>query len=178
VESLRSGHHPTPGSSSASSSLSSGPSAEQQNQTTAAVNQHVDDGDDNDTDDDDDDDDTSSPKRYLRIRNFNSFVFKDADLLKGGDSARPSNKDEDGSSDQESGVAVGKDVPPKPGWNKPRLITEPSTTPVKGVFTQDIVSCLPYTEVMSEEMYEVTDVMMDDSRLLLLKVSLDCLSLK
>jgi len=37
------------------------------------------------------------------------------------------------------------------------------------VFKKDIVSWLPYTEVVSEETFEVTDVMMDDCRLLLLK---------
>jgi hypothetical protein len=55
-------------------------------------------------------------------------------------------------------------------WSRRRVVREPSTTPVKGVFKQDIVSSLPYTEVVSEETFEVTDVMMDDCRLLLLKV--------
>ncbi|KAF9450622.1 hypothetical protein P691DRAFT_454949 [Macrolepiota fuliginosa MF-IS2] len=55
-------------------------------------------------------------------------------------------------------------------WGKRRVVREPSITPVKGVFKKDIVSWLPYTEVVSEETFEVTDVMMDDCRLLLLKV--------
>ncbi len=58
-------------------------------------------------------------------------------------------------------------------WGKRRVVREPSITPVKGVFKKDIVSWLPYTEVVSEETFEVTDVMMDDCRLLLLKVCFD-----
>jgi hypothetical protein len=55
-------------------------------------------------------------------------------------------------------------------WGKRRVVREPSVTPVRGVFKRDVVSWLPYTEVVSEETFEVTDVMMDDCRLLLLKV--------
>lgn len=62
-------------------------------------------------------------------------------------------------------------------WGKRRIVREPSITPVKGVFKKDIVSWLPYTEVVSEETFEVTDVMMDDCRLLLLKVCFDSLHL-
>ena len=39
------------------------------------------------------------------------------------------------------------------------------------MFTKDIISSLPYVEVVSEQTFEVTDVMMDDCRMLLLKVS-------
>jgi len=178
VESLRPEHHP-------GNSSSPGPSTESSNQATVLADQHEhDDDDDTDTDDDDNTEQgrrSSSPRRYLRIRNFNSFVFKDSDLLKGGGSAQASIEDESLSSDQESGTGsttiggTGREgVPQNSRWSKPRLITEPSTTPVKGVFTEDIVSWLPYTEVISEETYEVTDVMIDDSRLLLLKVRIDC----
>jgi len=175
VESLRPEHHPQ--ILKPLGDGSPGPSTESPNQATVLVDQH---DDDTDTDDDDDDDDTEqgrrspSPRRYLRIRNFNSFMFKDSDLLKEGDSAQASIEDESLSSDQESGETGKEGVSRKSRWSKPRLITEPSTTPVKGVFTEDIVSWLPYTEVISEETYEVTDVMMDDNRLLLLKVRLDC----
>ena len=58
----------------------------------------------------------------------------------------------------------------KARWRAPRLVTESSTTSVKGVFKHDIESSLPYMEVVSEDTFEVTDVMMDDCRLLLLKV--------
>ncbi|KAF8178260.1 hypothetical protein BJ912DRAFT_667788 [Pholiota molesta] len=86
-------------------------------------------------------------KRYLRVRDFNPYSFT-----------------EDG------GALV--DSHTHPGtrhWRQPRLVTEASTTAVKGVFTKDIVSSLPYMEIVSREAFEVTDVMMDDCRLLLLK---------
>jgi len=34
-----------------------------------------------------------------------------------------------------------------------------------------VVSHLPYSEIVSQETFDVTDVMMDDGRILLLKVS-------
>jgi hypothetical protein len=56
------------------------------------------------------------------------------------------------------------------GW-KCRDVMKPSTTPKKGTYKKDIFSSLPYTEVISEETFYTKDVMMDDSRLLLLRVS-------
>ncbi|KAJ6595657.1 hypothetical protein DFH09DRAFT_1024464 [Mycena vulgaris] len=53
-------------------------------------------------------------------------------------------------------------------WTR-RIVTTPSTTPSRGVFVKDIVSALPYSEVVSEEKYNVTDVMMDDCRVLLMQ---------
>ena len=55
-------------------------------------------------------------------------------------------------------------------WRAPRLVTETSKMSAKGVFARDIESSLPYMEVVSEDTFDVTDVMMDDCRLLLLKV--------
>ncbi|THU80067.1 hypothetical protein K435DRAFT_512266 [Dendrothele bispora CBS 962.96] len=51
-----------------------------------------------------------------------------------------------------------------------RIVTEPSTVDVRGVFNTDIESYLPYVEVVTEKEYDTTEVMMDDCRLLLLKV--------
>lgn len=87
-------------------------------------------------------------KRYLRVRDFNPYSFT-----------------EDGGAFVDSHTHPGTQH-----WRQPRLVTEASTTPVKGVFTRDIVSSLPYMEIVSREAFEVTDVMMDDCRLLLLKV--------
>jgi hypothetical protein len=56
-------------------------------------------------------------------------------------------------------------------WRSPKVVTEVSRVPVNGVFKYDIMSSLPYVETVSDETYDVTDVMMDDSRVLLLKVS-------
>ncbi|KAH9478417.1 hypothetical protein JR316_0008872 [Psilocybe cubensis] len=92
--------------------------------------------------------------KYLRIRDFNPYSFpKAADPM--------TFRVTDGKGKQKAEE--------KTRWRVPRLVVEPSTTPVKGVFKQDIVSSLPYMEVVSEEAFEVTDVMMDDCRLLLLK---------
>ena len=180
AESLRPENHPRVLRSS-STTGSSVPSA---NSAPPMESHHIDDDDDVNTDDENEDDKetaerqrTSSPRRHLRIRNFNSFVFKDTDLLNEVDSASVLNEDDGGLIYGEAGkrsMPPGKKGKNMTRWAKPRLVTEPSTTPVKGVFTQDIVSWLPYTEVISEETYEVTDVMMDDSRLLLLKVRPNC----
>ena len=96
---------------------------------------------------DGDDSEASPARRYLRVRDFNPYVFV-------GDGAVPV-------------CAKKRD---RAVWHEPRLVTRPSTTHVKGVFTKDIVSSLPYMEIISKEKFEVTDVMMDDCRLLLLKV--------
>lgn len=57
------------------------------------------------------------------------------------------------------------------GW-RGRIVREPSTILAEDAFDQDVVSHLPYCEIVSEEAFNVTDVMMDDGRILLLKVSL------
>jgi hypothetical protein len=54
------------------------------------------------------------------------------------------------------------------GW-KCRAVTSPSTTFTEGAFEKDIISSLPYTEVISEETFCANDVLMDGSRLLLQK---------
>ncbi|PFH48704.1 hypothetical protein AMATHDRAFT_149261 [Amanita thiersii Skay4041] len=50
-----------------------------------------------------------------------------------------------------------------------RFVTEPSIIPSYGVFQHDIRSSLPYTEILSRETFDVTDVLLDDRRILLLK---------
>ncbi|KAJ4490229.1 hypothetical protein J3R30DRAFT_3420148 [Lentinula aciculospora] len=50
-----------------------------------------------------------------------------------------------------------------------RVVTEPTNINVRGVFTQNIVSWLPYVEAISQDTFNVNEVMMDDSRLLLIK---------
>jgi len=63
--------------------------------------------------------------------------------------------------------AVGDDCEGQRG----RIVLEPSTIPAQNAFAHDVVSHLPYREIVSEETFDVTDVMMDDGRILLLKVS-------
>ena len=90
-------------------------------------------------------------RSLLRIRDFNPYSFTNV-------------------SDFGSETFNGKGKH-KARWRAPRLVTETSKTSAKGVFTRDIESSLPYMEVVSEDTFEVTDVMMDDCRLLLLEVS-------
>jgi hypothetical protein len=52
-----------------------------------------------------------------------------------------------------------------------RVVRESSTILAEDAFDQDVVSHLPYCEIISEDTFDVTDVMMDDGRILLLKVS-------
>jgi len=87
--------------------------------------------------------------RFIRLRDYNPYAVMECLEEQGGNNRKGKHK---------------------ANWNEPRAVTDPSTTLVKGVFKHDIVSCLPYVEVVSEEMFEVTDVMMDDCRLLLLRV--------
>ena len=89
-------------------------------------------------------------RSMLRIRDFNPYSFTKV-------------------SDFGSETLNGKGKH-KARWRAPRLVTETSKTSAKGVFTRDIESSLPYMEVVSEDTFEVTDVMMDDCRLLLLEV--------
>ena len=89
-------------------------------------------------------------RSLLRIRDFNPYSFTKV-------------------SDFGSETLNGKGKH-KARWRAPRLVTETSRTSAKGVFTRDIESSLPYMEVVSEDTFEVTDVMMDDCRLLLLEV--------
>jgi hypothetical protein len=56
------------------------------------------------------------------------------------------------------------------GW-KCRAVTTASTTLTEGVYEDNIVSSLPYTEVVSEETFCTDIVLMDGSRLLLPEVS-------
>lgn len=93
--------------------------------------------------------DSPIPLRHLRLRDFNPYSVKQQ------------------SQAQQLSDKKGKK---KMDWREPTVVTEWSTIDVKGIFKHDITSCLPYVEVVSEEMFEVTDVMMDDCRLLLLRV--------
>lgn len=101
------------------------------------------------------DNDQPIPLRYLRLRDFNPYSVKQR--LK-----------EQQLSDQKGKRKI--------SWREPFVVTERSTMDVKGIFKHDITSWLPYVEVVSEEMFEVTDVMMDDCRLLLLRVGVSCKS--
>ncbi|KAF5378835.1 hypothetical protein D9615_006966 [Tricholomella constricta] len=109
----------------------------------------------------------STSWRHLRFRDYNPYSImerlQEEGRLQGGG-------DGDGVSMESSGNDKKGKGKGKVSWRTPRVITEPTVTNVRGVFREDVTSWLPYMEVVSEEIFEVTDVMMDDSRLLLLKV--------
>jgi hypothetical protein len=103
----------------------------------------------------DGDNDPPVPPRHLRLRDFNPYSVKQR------------------LAEQQFIDKKGKK---KMDWREPYVVTERSTMDVKGIFKHDITSWLPYVEVVSEETFEVTDVMMDDCRLLLLRVGISCVS--
>ncbi|KAK0431497.1 hypothetical protein EV421DRAFT_1927589, partial [Armillaria borealis] len=84
-----------------------------------------------------------SMHRYLRIRDFNPFVVHKGKVL----------WDESDNSH----------------WQWRQVIKETTTTQVEGAFKKNIESSLPYTEVVSRQAFDMTDVMMDDCRILILK---------
>lgn len=92
-------------------------------------------------------------RRFLRIRDFNPYAQTKAARLETKDHA----------------IFKGKGRI-RSVWRTPKVVTETSRVEMNGVFKYDIMSSLPYVETVSDETFDVTDVMMDDSRLLLLKV--------
>jgi hypothetical protein len=97
---------------------------------------------DGETEDEDENEPDKIRKRQLRVRDFNRYAVRRC--VNG-------RKEE--------------------GW-KCKVVRLPSiiySSP--GTFKDDVVSWMPYTEVISEEAFDMTDVMMDDSRILLLKVN-------
>ncbi|KAJ7185461.1 hypothetical protein C8R46DRAFT_1060655 [Mycena filopes] len=102
-------------------------------------------------------------QRHLRLRDYNPYSLRvkndpsssdEGTDRKGKGKAKPSDDKEEEESDSR--------------WTR-RIVTASSTTPSRGVFVHDIVSSLPYSEVISKEKFNVTDVMMDDCRVLLMQ---------
>ncbi len=84
-------------------------------------------------------------RRYLRVRDFNPYAIR---LISEADNA------------------VGE----ASQWRSRRVNTDETECEADEVFTQNIKSSLPYAEVVSRQAFDMTDVMMDDCRILLLKV--------
>ncbi|KAJ7166480.1 hypothetical protein C8R43DRAFT_196280 [Mycena crocata] len=96
-------------------------------------------------------------QRHIRVRDYNPYsltIKAEADLQEAAD-------------EKGKGKAHARE-PASSRWDR-RIIATASITPSRGVFVSDIVSALPYSEVISQEKYNVTDVMMDDSRVLLMQ---------
>ena len=112
--------------------------------------------------------DGPGPLRILRVRDYNACSIAQAnEYLRNvvdstGTNARHPLFKGEAQTDNSKGRALGN--------SRLRVVTEPSITPVHGVYKEDIKSWLPYVEVLSKETFDVTDVMLDDRRLLLLKV--------
>lgn len=91
-------------------------------------------------------------RRFLRVRDFNPYSSSDVAMAE----------------------VEGHEIFTSKGrirtiWRSPRLVSEPSRIQ-SSVFVGEVVSALAYTETVSDETYDVTDVMVDDCRVLLLKV--------
>ncbi|KAI5829251.1 hypothetical protein K523DRAFT_416895 [Schizophyllum commune Tattone D] len=93
-------------------------------------------------------------QRHLRLRDFNPYFVNHPELAEG---------------DWGLDVLAGDDKS-RPRWRAARVVKDPSYTSSRGVFREDVRSELPYVEVISEEAFDVTDVMMDDCRILLLTI--------
>ncbi|KAF8627363.1 hypothetical protein AX15_004428 [Amanita polypyramis BW_CC] len=108
--------------------------------------------------------DGPGPLRVLRVRDYNPHsVALSSKLLR---SSVVKEEAEANPSLLTNGKGKGKALE----HSRIRVVTGPSITPVHGVYKEDIKSSLPFVEVLSKEKFDVTDVMLDDRRLLLLKV--------
>jgi hypothetical protein len=57
-------------------------------------------------------------------------------------------------------------------WQKGKAVTETSCIPAGSFFMRNVESRLPYREVVTEESFDLTEVMMDANQIVLLKVAL------
>jgi hypothetical protein len=109
--------------------------------------------------------------KFLRVRDFNPYsiakAIEDMDdlVIEGPPSPHGSCSSDSSSSSCDSRDVMIRD---RGGYSR-RVVTGPSKTNVRGVFRKNIISCLPYVEVISDEAFNVNEVMMDDCRLLLAK---------
>lgn len=125
----------------------------------------------------------------IRIRDWNPYTIRRAQaaLEREQEEARPKGKgkatamdtesDSQGTTESDDWRECGIDASERVMRGRSRLVTKPSTIAAGAAFIEDIVSWLPYREVVSEEVVEVSDVMMDDSRVLCLKVCFTLLHL-
>lgn len=117
-------------------------------------------------------------RRFLRVRDFSPYSLNLAEKA-AKEAAAPSSSTQPASSSSQAHSPHNFTSHPifrgkgkcRSVWRTPKVISEPSRVEGAGVFQHDIVSMLPYVETVSDETFDVTDVMMDDERILLLKVS-------
>lgn len=125
----------------------------------------------------------------IRIRDWNPYTIRRAQAAlereqeearqkgKGKATAMDTELDSQGTAESDDWRECGIDASERVMRGRSRLVTKPSTIAAGAAFIEDIVSWLPYREVVSEEVVEVSDVMMDDSRVLCLKVCFTLLHL-
>ncbi|KAG5647928.1 hypothetical protein H0H81_007356, partial [Sphagnurus paluster] len=123
---------------------------------------------DDDQTDEDVDEEPVVALRHLRLRDYNPYAVSECAREAEDHESRHNSDHGPGRYGGHWTKGKGKGVE-QVSWGTPRVVTEPTITNVRGVFQRDVTSRLPYVEVVSAEKFAVTDVMMDDSRLLLLK---------
>jgi hypothetical protein len=109
-----------------------------------------------------------SNMKYIRVRDYNPYAVRE--LINAVKTSADSENAKEGILVQEIVEDKEEEGKPVTTWQLKRVVVDPWTTPSRGVFAKDIMSWLPYTEVVSTETFDVTDVMMDDRRILLMKV--------
>ena len=97
----------------------------------------------------DSDVDTGIAERRLQLRDFNSYAFS---------------------------TPISEDDASLEAWRKGRIVTESSWIPAGTIFIDAVESGLPYQEVITKERFNVTSVMMDEDKIVLLKVLLSFFS--
>jgi len=102
-----------------------------------------------------------NPLRLLRVRDYNPYSV----ALASERFRNTPNSNEGRCKQKTQGEKIKADF----DNSRTRVVVEPSITPTHGVYKDDIKSWLPYVETLNEEKLDITDVMLDDRRLLLLK---------
>ncbi|KAJ4474169.1 hypothetical protein C8R41DRAFT_923933 [Lentinula lateritia] len=117
---------------------------------------------------------TGTLPKFLRIRDFNPYSISKA-LEELAEEEIPTTQDPtlprtpcSPSSDDQQVSGFSSDMIRNRGGYR-RVVNGPTKVNVRGVFRQNIVSCLPYVEVISKDTFNVNEIMMDDCRLLLIK---------
>ena len=109
----------------------------------------------------------------IRIRDFNPYMIARgraeilADEAEHAEGNEATSGNEDG---RETTAPRTQEGTRNDGQSRVRFVTEPSVIAAGSAFAETITSHLPYREVVTDVPVEVSDVMLDDSRILCLKV--------
>ncbi|KAJ3903316.1 hypothetical protein F5879DRAFT_960222 [Lentinula edodes] len=115
---------------------------------------------------------TSTLPKFLRVRDFNPYSISKAleeeeEIPGTQDPPLPRTPCSPSYDVQEIGGCSPDMIRDRGGYR--RVVNGPTKVNVRGVFRENIVSCLPYVEVISKNTFNVNEIMMDDCRLLLIK---------